>query len=71
MVPPTSRAKDLLAAEPDIFETIYFEHAGSELKRAANLIRPFATGIIAVNTPRTDIGTRMLDYVPSHRAGLL
>ena len=39
MAPPTSSAKDLLAAEPSILETIYFEHAGSELKRGVNLIR--------------------------------
>jgi heptosyltransferase II len=39
LTPPTSRAKDLLAAEPSVFETIYFEHAGSELKRGVNLIR--------------------------------
>jgi heptosyltransferase-2 len=39
MAPPTSRAKDLLAAEPSVFETIYFEHAGSEFKRGVNLIR--------------------------------
>jgi lipopolysaccharide heptosyltransferase II len=39
MAPPTSRAKDLLAAEPIVHETIYFEHAGSEFKRGVNLIR--------------------------------
>ena len=39
MAPPTSRAKDLLAAEPSILETIYFEHAGSEFRRGVNLIR--------------------------------
>jgi len=39
LAPPTSRAKDLLAAEPSILETIYFEHAGSELRRGVNLIR--------------------------------
>ena len=39
MTPPTSHAKDLLAAEPSVFETIYFEHAGSEFKRGVNLIR--------------------------------
>jgi len=39
MAPPTSSAKDLLAAEPTILETIYFEHAGSELRRGLNLIR--------------------------------
>jgi heptosyltransferase-2 len=39
MAPPTSRAKDLLAVEPSVFQTIYFEHAGSELSRGINLIR--------------------------------
>src|SRR5215813_5507633 len=39
MAPPTSRAKDLLAAEPIVHETIYFEHAGSEFKRGVNLVR--------------------------------
>ena len=39
MAPPTSRAKDLLAAEPSVGQTIYFEHAGSELRRGINLIR--------------------------------
>ena len=39
MAPPTSRAKDLLAAEPSVIETIYFEHAGSEFQRGVNLIR--------------------------------
>src|SRR5262249_15962509 len=39
MAPPTSHAKDLLAAEPSVLETIYFEHAGSEFKRGVNLIR--------------------------------
>ena len=39
MAPPTSRAKDLLEAEPSILETIYFEHAGSEFKRGVNLIQ--------------------------------
>jgi heptosyltransferase-2 len=39
LAPPTSRAKDLLAAEPSVLETIYFAHAGSELRRGVNLIR--------------------------------
>jgi lipopolysaccharide heptosyltransferase II len=39
MAPPTSSAKHLLAAEPGILETIYFEHGGSELRRGINLIR--------------------------------
>jgi len=39
LAPPSSSAKDLLAAEPCIAETIYFEHAGSELRRGINLIR--------------------------------
>jgi heptosyltransferase II len=39
LAPPTSRAKDLLAAEPRVLQTIYFEHAGSEFRRGVNLIR--------------------------------
>jgi heptosyltransferase II len=39
LAPPTSGAKELLAAEPCIAETIYFEHSGSELRRGVNLIR--------------------------------
>ncbi len=37
--PPTSAAKDLLAAEPSVAATVYFAHAGSELQRGVNLIR--------------------------------
>jgi heptosyltransferase II len=37
--PPTSAAKDLLAAEPRVAATLYFQHAGSELQRGINLIR--------------------------------
>jgi len=39
LAPPSSSAKELLAAEPAVAETIYFEHAGSELRRGLNLIR--------------------------------
>ena len=39
LAPPTSGARELLAAEPAVAETIYFEHSGSELKRGVNLIR--------------------------------
>jgi len=39
MAPSTSSAKVLLAAEPSVLQTIYFEHAGSELRRGVNLIR--------------------------------
>ena len=38
LAPPTSNAKDILAAEPTVLQTIYFEHAGSELRRGINLI---------------------------------
>jgi heptosyltransferase-2 len=38
-VPPTSAAKELLAAEPRVAATVYFRHAGSELQRGINLIR--------------------------------
>jgi heptosyltransferase II len=37
--PPTSAAKDLLAAEPSVASTVYFQHAGSELQRGVDLIR--------------------------------
>ena len=39
LAPPSSHAAELLAAEPGVAETIYFEHAGSELRRGLNLIR--------------------------------
>jgi heptosyltransferase II len=39
MAPPTSGARELLAAEPSVAETLYFEHAGSELRRGLNLVR--------------------------------
>jgi heptosyltransferase-2 len=39
LAPPSSGAKELLVAEPSVIETIYFEHGGSELKRAVTLIR--------------------------------
>jgi heptosyltransferase-2 len=39
LTPPTSGARELLAAEPCIAETTYFDHAGSELRRGLNLIR--------------------------------
>ena len=38
-VPPTSAAKDLLAAEPRVAATVYFQHAGSEMQRGINLVR--------------------------------
>jgi heptosyltransferase II len=34
---PSTRAKELLAAEPGVGEVIYFEHQGSEFRRALNL----------------------------------
>ncbi len=39
LAPPTSQARDLLAAEPSVAEIVYFEHGGSELRRGLNLIR--------------------------------
>jgi heptosyltransferase II len=39
LAPPSSCAKELLAAEPSVAETLYFEHGGSELQRGVNLIR--------------------------------
>jgi lipopolysaccharide heptosyltransferase II len=42
LAPPSSCAKELLAAEPSVAETLYFEHGGSELQRGVNLIRLIA-----------------------------
>jgi len=39
LAPPSSGAKELLTAEPAVAATIYFDHAGSELRRGLNLIR--------------------------------
>ena len=39
LAPPSSHAEELLAAEPAVAETLYFAHAGSELRRGLNLIR--------------------------------
>jgi len=37
--PPTSLARELLAAEPAVSEVAYFRHGGNELERGLNLIR--------------------------------
>jgi heptosyltransferase-2 len=42
LAPPTSSARELLAAEPAVAEVLYFNHFGSELQRAANLIKLIA-----------------------------
>jgi heptosyltransferase II len=42
LAPPTSGARELLAAEPSVAETLYFAHSGSELQRGINLIRLIA-----------------------------
>src|SRR5690242_1028317 len=39
LAPPTSHAKELLAAEPCIADVLYFGHGGSELRRGINLIQ--------------------------------
>jgi heptosyltransferase II len=39
LAPPSSHAGELLAVEPSVAETIYFEHSGSELRRGINLVR--------------------------------
>jgi heptosyltransferase-2 len=38
LAPWTSGAWELLAAEPSVAETVYFAHAGSELRRGLNLL---------------------------------
>jgi heptosyltransferase-2 len=39
LAPPTSHAKELLAAEPFIAEVTYFDHGGSELRRGLQLLQ--------------------------------
>jgi len=39
LAPPSSCAEQLLAADPSVAETIYFEHAGSEVRRAVNMLK--------------------------------
>ena len=39
LAPPTSGARELLAAEPSVAEIVYFEHSGSELRRFLNMLR--------------------------------
>jgi heptosyltransferase-2 len=39
LAPPSSGARDLLAAEASVAETLYFDHGGSELRRGINLVR--------------------------------
>jgi heptosyltransferase-2 len=39
LAPPTSRARDLLAAEPGVAATLYYQHHGNELQRGLNLLR--------------------------------
>lgn len=39
LAPPTSSARELLAAEPTVAKVLYFDHFGSELQRAINLIK--------------------------------
>jgi len=36
---PSTRARDLLAAEPAVHDVAYFEHKGSELQRGLNLVK--------------------------------
>jgi heptosyltransferase-2 len=38
LAPPSSGAQELLTAEPSVAETLYFQHAGSELRRGLNLL---------------------------------
>jgi lipopolysaccharide heptosyltransferase II len=39
LAPPSSCAEQLLAADPSVAETIYFEHDGSEFRRALNMVK--------------------------------
>jgi heptosyltransferase-2 len=42
LAPPTSSARELLAAEPAVAEVLYFNHFGSEFQRGINLIKLIA-----------------------------
>ncbi len=42
LVPPTSSARELLAAEPSVAKVLYFNNTGSELQRAIDQIRLIA-----------------------------
>ena len=42
LAPPTSSARELLAAEPTVAEVLYFNQFGSELQRGINLIKLIA-----------------------------
>jgi heptosyltransferase II len=39
LAPPTSGARELLAAEPSVAEVLYFEHSGSEVGRFFKMLR--------------------------------
>jgi heptosyltransferase II len=39
LAPPRSAARELVAAEPGVADVVYFEHGGSELRRAINWVR--------------------------------
>jgi heptosyltransferase-2 len=38
LAPPSSGARELLAAESSVAETLYFQHSGSELRRGLNML---------------------------------
>ena len=67
LAPPTSHAKELLAAEPGVAEVLYFQHGGSEPRRGLNLIRlaallrarRFATVWILDRTLRPALAARL------------
>lgn len=42
LAPPTSHAKELLQGETCVADIVYFEHGGSQLRRALNLVRLIA-----------------------------
>jgi len=64
---PSTRARDLLAAEPCVAEVLYFEHNGSEVQRAFHLAslvarlraRDFKTAWILDRTTRPAVAARL------------
>lgn len=67
LAPPTSGARELLAAEPSVAEVVYFEHSGSEIRRFFNMLRfaallrrkRFRTAWILDYTVRAAIAARL------------
>ena len=76
LAPPSSGARELLAAEPSVAETVYFQHSGSELRRALNMLllvaqlrrRRFQQISILDRTIRPAVAATLAGVPRAHRA---